>query len=117
MSQVSPTALQYTVAIRIPSYDNDPAVIFGSLPRPEILPNPGDTLVVKVPFFTMAGFHYYPGDTLLLLERTMESPYGRLSSLMNWKVKCPYFTSVWTGIEAMLAEGEIAVASSQTSNI
>jgi hypothetical protein len=117
MSQVSPTALQYTVAIRIPSYDNDPAVIFGSLPRPEILPNPGDTLVVKVPFVTMAGFTYNVGDEMLLLERTMESPYGRLSSLMNWKVKCPYFTSVWTGIEAMLAEGEIAVASSQTSNI
>jgi hypothetical protein len=100
---------KYTVAIYHPEDSQGNVVSFGELPRPEALPKPGDLLKVEVPFRTMAGFTYNVGDVMLLLERTMDAPYGRLSSLGNWRVACRNLTSVWTNIEAMIAEGELSV--------
>ncbi len=37
-----------------------------------------------------------------LVDITDEAPWGVKSNLTNWIVKCPHFTSVWSGIHAML---------------
>jgi len=77
-------------------------------PCPETLPEPGQTYTVQRPFITGGGHTYRTGQSLTLLERTKEAPYGYASSLGNWKVRCPYRESVWSGIEEMIANRTIA---------
>lgn len=77
-------------------------------PRPETLPIAGQCLTVKKPFKSISGYSYEVGHSLLLLQRTFEAPYKTLSSLGNWVVQCPFQTSVWAGIEYLLAEGALA---------
>lgn len=77
-------------------------------PCPETLPEPGQTYTVQRPFITGGGHTYRTGQLLTLLERTKEAPYGYASSLGNWKVRCPYRESVWSGIEEMIANRTIA---------
>lgn len=77
-------------------------------PCPETLPEPGQTFIVQRPFITGGGHTYRIGQLLTLLERTAEAPYGYASSLGNWKVRCPYRESVWSGIEEMIANRTLA---------
>jgi len=77
-------------------------------PRPECLPQAGDVLVVEKPFRTLAGYVYQVGSRLRLIERTLDAPFGLLSSLGNWVVECPFQESVWTNIELMIAEGTLS---------
>lgn len=77
----------------------------GELGRPAVLPEPGDILYVEDAFTTPGDALYLPGDTLELLCRTDEAPWGRISSLGNWWVKCKYGTSVWANIEYILWNG------------
>lgn len=64
-------------------------------------------MVVK-PFVTLANVIYHYGDILTLRERTQEAPYGYLSSLGNWVVECPHMVSIWSNIEAAVAEGKLS---------
>lgn len=84
---------------------NGNAIIAGT---PDILPQSGDVLIVRVPFRTLGGISYYPGDTLELIKRTDEAPFYYRSSLGNWLVKCKAKTSVWSSIESNIFEGWIA---------
>lgn len=78
-----------------------------TLPRPLNLPKPGTLLRVRKPFSTLACFNYGRGDALRLIARTYKAPYGYLSSLGNWIVECDHQVSVWSNIEAMMAEGAL----------
>lgn len=80
-------------------------------PCPETPPEPGQTLIVQRPFITGGGHTYHIGQLLTLLERTTEAPYGYASSLGNWRVRCPYKESVWSGIEEMIANRTLAPGS------
>jgi len=77
-------------------------------PRPETLPQAGDVLVVEKPFTTKAGYAYQVGSRLRLIERTLDAPFGLLSSLGNWVVECPFQESIWTNIDLMVAEGTLS---------
>lgn len=82
-------------------------------PCPETLPEPGQTYTVQRPFITGGGHTYRTGQSLTLLERTKEAPYGYASSLGNWKVRCPYRDSIWSGIEEMIADDTLALSFSE----
>jgi hypothetical protein len=82
---------------------------FVELPRPKEDLQPGQVLRVMKPVVTLGNFCYYQGDILELVERTQEAPYGYQSSLGNWVVRCPHQVSVWSNIEAAVAEGELTV--------
>ena len=80
-----------------------------TLPDPVRMPEPGDKLVAAFRFVTPA--HSYPrGSVLELIERTNEAPHNIKCSLGNWKVKCPYMTSVWSNIEWALKDGILEFA-------
>lgn len=72
---------------------------------PDVLPQSGEILVATIHFRTSAGTKYVPGDEFELLERTNEAPYGYLSSLGNWRVKCKARTSIWSSIESCMFDG------------
>lgn len=76
-------------------------------PCPGMLPQAGDVLVAEKAFRTKAGYNYQVGSKLRLIERTLDAPYGLLSSLGNWVVECPFQESVWTNIELMIAGGTL----------
>ena len=80
-----------------------------TFPRPEILPMPGQTLVVRKLFSTPAMHVYHLYDELELVRRTASAPHGSVSSLGNWVVKDLYLESVWTNIEMMIAEGIVEI--------
>lgn len=58
---------------------------------------------------TLAGHSFQPGDTLTLVRRTNEAPFGHLCSLGNWVVETKYHVSgnetIWSNIELALVEG------------
>lgn len=93
----------------LPTYTISAVNTYGSseFPRPEILPQAGDVLVVERAFRTKAGYNYQVGSRLRIIERTLDAPFGLLSSLGNWVVECPFQKSVWTNIELMIAEGTL----------
>lgn len=78
-------------------------------PCPEVLPEPGQTYAVQRPFVTTGGLTYYKNQQLTLEKRTTDAPYGYASSLGNWEVTCPYWVSVWSGIEEMISMGDISL--------
>lgn len=79
------------------------------VPCPEVLPLPGDKLVVTKEFYTPRTT-YIAGDILTLIERTNDSPHGVLSSLGNWIVEDDRVgTTVWTNIEMALADGTLSI--------
>ena len=84
--------------------------VASQVPRPDVLPEPGQKLRVVQPFATLAGHVYKRGDELLLIERTAEAPHGRVSSLGNWRVKDTHFTSSWTNIEWAMFDGLLEIA-------
>lgn len=71
---------------------------------PNVMPQPGQTLVALHNFCTPA-HEYKKGDTFLLIERTEEAPWNIKCSLGNWRVQDKYFTSVWANIEWALNDG------------
>ena len=97
------------MSMKKPTYTISAVNTCGSsfFPRPEMLPQAGDVLVVEKVFRTKAGYVYPVGSKLRLIERTQDAPYGLLSSLGNWVVECPFHQSVWTNIELMIAEGTL----------
>lgn len=84
------------------------------VPRPDELPEPGDILVVKIPYSTPATdddfFQFDPGDELHLMHRTQEAPFGKLSSLGNWMVIAGNGVSVWSNIEWLMATGTLEIS-------
>lgn len=50
---------------------------------------------------------YEPGDEVMLLRRTNDAPWGRLSSLGNWVAVTKYGRSVWSNIEWLMAQGRL----------
>lgn len=78
---------------------------------PRRLPHVGDIYRFTVHCNTLANVSYQPGDTLEIIGRTVDAPHGLTSSLGNLRVKCKYFTSVWTNIEMAIAEGILVLES------
>jgi hypothetical protein len=79
------------------------------VPRPEKLPEAGDILIVEKAFMTPGDQIYKIGDEIHLMERTVDAPYGKLSSLGNWRAISKFGVSVWSNIEWSLAEGTFSV--------
>jgi hypothetical protein len=76
------------------------------------LPKPGDVLVVKKSFMTMARVNYREGDELILIEPTQEAPWGFKSAICNWKVECRHFAppqpqAVWSNIWMMIETRQV----------
>jgi len=72
-----------------------------------ITPKPGDVFVLTKRVVTDAGKEYHPGDEFTLIELTDDNPFGYLSPLGNWRVKCKFFEppddrSIWSSIWFML---------------
>lgn len=70
-------------------------------------PIPGDIYEFTVETRTAAGKVYNVGDRLELFEETGQAPFGYLSRISNWYVKCKYFMppqpeSVWSSIWNMI---------------
>lgn len=80
-----------------------------SVPAPDVLPLPGQRLIVQQSFITKALKPYQKGDVLQLLHRTENAPHFLLSSLGNWIIRCPHFLSIWSNVEWMMAEGVLVV--------
>jgi hypothetical protein len=93
---------EYTI-----TYDDGITKVSGQLPAPERLPQPGDVYEFTKTVLTLANVRYGCGDRLEIIERTNEIPHYRLSSLGNLRVKCKFFTSVWTNIEAIVERGSL----------
>jgi len=78
------------------------------------IPKSGDVLVVKRAFHTLAGVQYDVGDKLILMEPTMQAPWGITSRLCNWLVKCKHWQppqpqAVWSNIWVCLEEGTLVI--------
>ena len=72
------------------------------LERPDVLPEPGQTLIVRKEFKSGGGKTYRPGDHLYLVERTQIAPELMSSSLGNWAVRDQYGEAIWTVVEYAL---------------
>lgn len=94
------STLTYTVS-------SPDGIATGTFRRPEVLPQPGDRLVVTKAFSTPGNDIYLEGDILILIRRTDEAPHGRLSSLGNWLVASKTGVTVWANIEYALAETQV----------
>ncbi len=76
----------------------------------EPLLQPGDILVVKTSFATLAGQSFDIGDEIELIKKTEEAPFGFLNLTGNWVVKTKYNTtstkpsSIWSSIEQSYAD-------------
>lgn len=79
----------------------------GTFKRPEVLPQPGDRLIVTQAFFTPGPDVYNEGDILILIERTDEAPHDRVSSLGNWRVASKAGITIWSNIEYAIAETKV----------
>ena len=77
--------------------------------------NPGDVLVWLDACYTLAGHHFKKGDTIELLERTEEAPFGVRCSLGNWRVKTKYECSedetIWSNLDWIFSEGRLRLQS------
>lgn len=89
------------------TYDDGFTKASEDFPCPVRLPQPGDVYKLKTHVATLAGRSYRPGDRLEIIERTEAAPHYRKNSLGNLRVKCPFFTSVWSNIEVILEEGNL----------
>ena len=83
-------------------YKDEPGL---SVPSVKYVLQPGQRLTFNMTACTLARNTYSAGDEVELIERTLEAPHDRVSSLGNWKVKCQFQTSVWTNIEWGLSDG------------
>jgi len=68
----------------------------------------GDVLAFAEPAWTAAGHAFNLGDTIELLARTDEAPWGIQCSLGNWRVRTKYDTmpqeAVWSNIDRIYAD-------------
>lgn len=79
------------------------------VPAPAVLPVAGDILIVEKAFMTPGDQIYKIGDEVHLVERTNDAPYGKHSSLGNWRAISKFGVSVWSNIEWSLAEGTFSI--------
>lgn len=91
-------------------YDNGIIRDEGSVPAPERNVEMGDIYKFTRHTTTLVNVDYVPGDTLKIVDRTSKAPHHRRSSLGNYVVECKHFTSVWTNIEWMIAEGRLKLS-------
>lgn len=83
---------------------------------PERLPQPGDVYEFMTSIWTLANKYYKAGDRMTVIERTTDVPHFRKSSLGNLRVKCMYFTSVWTNFDSCIAEGILKLVEEGSAN-
>jgi hypothetical protein len=93
------------------TYDDGKRRFTGEFQVPDRLPQAGDVYEFTETVRTLANQAYNVGDRVEIVERTMDKPHYRLSSLGNLRVKCPYFTSVWTELDNAIAEGRLRLVS------
>jgi hypothetical protein len=77
---------------------------------PQLQPplSPGDVVMFVYPAITLAGEHYQMGDTIEIIERTWESPYRRITTEGNVKVRGKdRRITVWSNIEWCIAKGQM----------
>lgn len=79
-----------------------------SMTCPDRLPVPGDTYEFTRPNWTLANKTYNVGDRLEVIERTTEH-HNFINSLGNLRCKCKHFTSVWSGIEELVRNGDLVL--------
>lgn len=77
------------------------------VPCVEVLPEPGDILLVAIDFVTPGDKAYLAGDEIHLIKRVWEAPFGKLSQLGNWQAISKFGVSVWSNIEWAMAEGQL----------
>jgi hypothetical protein len=65
----------------------------------------GETLIVLIPFLTAGAEWFARYDTMTLVERTDEAPFGFTTTLGNWIVRAHDNASVWSSIEWLLHTG------------
>lgn len=92
--------MKYTV-----TYNDGEIKQTGEFEAPDRLPQAGDVYEFVRSVHTLANIQYKVGDTLEVLGRTTVAPHHRTSSLGNLYVRCHYMTSVWTNLEASIANG------------
>jgi hypothetical protein len=83
------------------------------VPAPDRDVLPGDTYEFIHAAYTLAGVDYEAGDHLEILDQTAKAPHYRTSSQGNLVVRCKHFTSVWTNIPWMVADGRLKLVSTK----
>lgn len=78
------------------------------VPRPETLPEAGDILFFTKNKIMMGPFEYSRGDEVHLMKRTDEAPWGKSSSLGNWKAISKHGVSIWSNVEWMIAANQLS---------
>ena len=73
------------------------------------LPQSGDKYVFTRRVVTLGNHRYHRGDTLVIMARGVESPWGWKSSLGALQVMGKYGVSVWTSIENMVYEQDLVL--------
>lgn len=74
---------------------------------PDRRPEPGDLYEWTSTAMTVGGDRYEVGDTLEIIEMTLDSPHGYHSSVGNWRCRTKFGVSVWTSVDESIAHNQL----------